>query len=74
MTTIYGLFALGDSVNGWRFRMFSKDMFTSRDAAQKYEPEFRRKCCDDINLECAIPDTLVVEIREYNLHHIGDTT
>lgn len=66
-TTIYGLIAFGDSVNGWRFRMFSRILFTSREAANKYKAEFRIKCCDTNEFDYAVSDTLDIEVKEFEL-------
>ena len=66
---VYGLFALGESLNGWPFKMFSRNLFTSPEAAVDYENEFMDLCCDNTHLECAERGTLTLEVVEYRLNY-----
>ena len=65
---VYQLAATGSSANGWAFRMYSKQVFTNKQKAEKYMPEFRAKCCDKTYFECALDDdALAIRILELEL-------
>lgn len=66
--TIYQLSARGNSRNGWRFKMKSKDVFHSREDAEAHKPAFIEVCCDEKHFECAYPEGLQIEIIELELH------
>jgi hypothetical protein len=68
MKTIYGLFAKGDSMNGWVFRMHSKQLFTDKSKAESYIPIFKERCCDENEFENADPATLKITIKEFELN------
>jgi hypothetical protein len=63
----FQLYAIGESRNGWKFRMMSKTIFTDRSVAERYIPEFEEKCCDEEQLESAVPGTLQTSITELEL-------
>lgn len=67
MTTIFGIYATGSATAGWAFRMTSKVLFTSREAAEAYFHEFADKCCDCANLNNAHRETLKLRLIEYEL-------
>ena len=64
---LYQLAAVGHSVNGWEFKMRSKAVFLTREAAERHQPEFERKCCDPSFLDCAVPGSLKISIIELEL-------
>lgn len=61
---VYQLKASGDSLLGTPFTMRSRMVFISRQAAENHIAEFWNKCCDEQQLYCAYPETLVVVIIE----------
>lgn len=67
MTIIYQLFAKGESLNGYRFQMKSKKVFSTKAIAESHKQEFFIKCTDDNNFECADPETLEIKIIELEL-------
>ena len=68
MKIIYGLHAKGNSTCDWKFTMFCKQLFLTKDEAEKHKPIFKEKCCDTKQLNCAEPDTLQITIVEYELN------
>jgi hypothetical protein len=67
--TAYQLKAVGCSVNGWAFRVRSKDIFLLREDAEAHIPEFRRRCVDPALLEHAHDDeSLSITVTELELH------
>jgi hypothetical protein len=68
MKLVFGLGASGrNECHDGRFRAVSKRLFTTREAAERYTPEFTDRCCDPAKIECAIRDTLNVHVIEYEL-------
>ena len=68
MKTIHGLFATGTSVNGWKFYSYSKRIFCRPEDAEKYKPEFVKKCCDSSKFEyCDEPEKLIIKVVEFEL-------
>lgn len=65
---VYQLRAVGDSLNGWAFRIRSKAIFSDREAADRFVPEFSAMCCDRSYFECADPATLKVEVDELEFY------
>jgi len=68
MKIIYGLSAKGDSVNGWPFRMFCKQLFVDKNKAEIYIQKFKENCCDTKQFECADEATLKISVVEYELN------
>ncbi len=63
----FQLWARGDSLNGWPFRMHSKAIFARREDAESYIPEFRRRCIDQEFFECAVDnEDLVIKVVEFD--------
>jgi hypothetical protein len=71
-TPIYQLWARGNSMNGWVFRMKSKAVFLNRAEAEKYVEYFRARCIDPNEFECADPEGLEITIGELELHDLED--
>jgi hypothetical protein len=66
--TCYQLWADGDSLNGWRFKMKSKAIYARREDAERGIPEFRDKCIDTQYFESAEPETLKIEVVELEFY------
>lgn len=65
---VFGLSARGHSLNGWPFRMKSKALFVTKEAAEAHIAEFRRLCTDEAFFECAQDDeTLRIQVVEFEL-------
>jgi hypothetical protein len=66
--TVWGLHAVGDSINGWKFNMYSQSLFRTEDKAKEYIPDFAKVCCDrDKYFEAAEPDSLKITFVKYEL-------
>ncbi len=65
---IYQLTTKGDSLNGWPFRMRSKALFVTKEAAEAYIPEFEAACYDRTHFECAQSGTLRTTLLELDLY------
>jgi hypothetical protein len=48
--------AIGNSLNGWRFKMKSAKVFINKDDAEAYIPKFRDLCTSKDYVECAVDD------------------
>ena len=61
---ICGLQAEGESLNGWKFKAVSKLMYETRADAEKFIPDFIKRCCDETQFECCTSDTIKVSVYE----------
>ena len=67
MTTLYGLSARGQSLNGWVFKSLSKDLFYTKELAEAHKAKFIEKCCDTSHFECAERESLEITFVEFEL-------
>lgn len=65
--TIFGLYSEGESINGWKFKTYSKKMFTNKQNAENYILIFEKSCHDDTNFDAAVEGTLKTKIIEFDL-------
>ena len=65
MTTLYGLYATGESTNAWRFTSYSKRLFRSQADAEAYTEVFMDKCCDRSYFDSAKRESLKISVIEY---------
>ena len=58
----YQLHTVGDSACGWKFKMKSKAVFTSKEDAERYIPQFEELCYDETHFDHAVQGSLKTKV------------
>lgn len=65
---VFQLSTVGESRNGWLFKMKSTAVFANPNDAKNQIPEFEASCVDESHIESAVPDTLETTIMTLDFY------